>query len=88
VKNFDDAIVWAKNRNLALHKLTRFCPHEDKYKIGLPDKDQELLDKLQLLDFIEKEKLKSPTLGPNPSQSSMNYKKPAMEIPPINIDRS
>jgi hypothetical protein len=35
---------------------------------------------------MEKEKSKS--LIPNPSGSSMNYKKPTVEIPPIDIDQS
>jgi hypothetical protein len=56
--------------------------------MGLSDKDQELLDKLKLLDFIEEEKSKSSTATPNPSGSSMNYMNPAWEIPPVDIDRS
>jgi hypothetical protein len=37
---------------------------------------------------LEKEKSKSPTPPPNPSESSPNYKKPTVEIPPVDIDRS
>jgi hypothetical protein len=37
---------------------------------------------------MEKEKSKSPTLPPNLSRSSMNYKKRTVEIPPVDIDRS
>jgi hypothetical protein len=35
-----------------------------------------------------KEKLKPITPLPNPSSSSINYNKPAIEIPPIDIDQS
>jgi hypothetical protein len=86
VKNFDDAIAWAKNRNPTLCKFIPFCPREDNPNISLSDKDQELLDILKILDFMEKEKSKSPTLPPNPSGSSTNYKKLTVEIPPIDID--
>jgi hypothetical protein len=36
---------------------------------------------------MEKEKAKSPTLHPNPSWSSTNYLKPAVEIPPVYRDQ-
>jgi hypothetical protein len=88
VKNLDDTIAQAKNGNPTLCKFIHFCPYEDNSNIGLSDKDQELLDKLKILDFMEKEKSKSPTPPPNPSRSSTNYKKPSVEIPPIDIDRS
>jgi hypothetical protein len=35
---------------------------------------------------MEEDKLKSPTPPSNPRRSSINYKIPAVEIPPINID--
>jgi hypothetical protein len=88
VKNLDDAIAWAKNGNPTLLKFIPFHPHEDNPNIGLSDKDQELLDKLKIPDFMEKEKSKSPTPPPNPSGSSTNYKEPTVEIPPIDIDQS
>jgi hypothetical protein len=88
VKNYDDALDQAKNGNLTLCKFIRFPPHEHNPNIGLSDKDQELLVKLKLPDIMEKEQSKSPTLPLNPSRSSTTYKKPAMEIPPIDIDRS
>jgi hypothetical protein len=88
VKNLDDAIAWAKNGNPTLCKFIHFHPHKDNPNIGLSDKDQELLDKLKIPDFMEKEKSKSPTPPPNPSGSSTNYKKPIVEIPPIDIDQS
>jgi hypothetical protein len=88
VKNLDDAIVRAKNGNPTLRKFIRFRPHEDNTNIGVSDKDQELLDKLKLPDFKEKEKSKSPTPPPNPCGSSTNFKKPTVEIPPVDIDRS
>jgi hypothetical protein len=88
VKNLDNAIDWAENRNPTFHRFIRFCPHKDKPNIGLSDKDQEHLDKLKILDFMEKETSKSLSAPPNPTKSSTNYKKPTMEIPPIDIDRS
>jgi hypothetical protein len=88
VKNLGDAIDWAENGNPTLCKFICFCPHQDNPKIRLSDKDQELLDKLKLPDFMEKEKSISPTPPPNPTRSSTNYKKPAVKIPPVNIDRS
>jgi hypothetical protein len=86
LKNLDNAIARAENGKPILCKFVRFRPQEDNPNIGLFDKDQELLDKLNILDFMEKEKSKSPTLPPNPSRSSTNYKKPTVEIPPIDID--
>jgi hypothetical protein len=88
VKNLDDAIDRAKNGNPTLQKFIRFLLHEDNPNIGLSDKDQELLDKLKILDFMEKEKSYSLPPLPNPSRSWTNYKKPAVKIPPIDIDRS
>jgi hypothetical protein len=88
VKNVDDAIARAENGNSTLHKFIRFCPHKDNPNIGLSDKDQDLLDKLKIPDFLEKEKSKSPNPSPNLSRSSTNYKIPMVEIPPIEIDRS
>jgi hypothetical protein len=87
VKNLDDAIAQAKNGNPTLRKFIRFCPHEDNPNIGLSDNDQELLDKLKIPDFMEKEKSKSPTPPLNLSGSPNNYKKSIVEIPPIDIDR-
>jgi hypothetical protein len=86
VKNLDDAIARAENGNPTLRKFICFRPHEDNPNIGLSDMDQELLDTLNIPDFMEKEKSKSPTPPPNPSGSSSNYKKPTIEIPPIDID--
>jgi hypothetical protein len=37
---------------------------------------------------MENEKSQSPTLPPNPSGSSTNYKIPTVEMPPVDIDRS
>jgi hypothetical protein len=88
VKNLNDAIARAEDGNSTLHKFIRFCPHEDNPNIGLFDKDQELLDKLKIPNFMVKEKSKSSTPTPNPSGSSTNYKKLTVEIPPIDIDRS
>jgi aminopeptidase-like protein len=89
VKNLDNAIDWAENGNPTLRKVLRFCLYEDNPDIRLFNKDQELLDKLKILDFMEKEKLKFPTLSPKPAgSSSSNYKKPSVEIPAGNIDRS
>jgi hypothetical protein len=90
VKNLDDTITRAENGNPTLRKFICFCPHKDTPDIGLSDKDQKLLDKLKIPDLMEKEKSKSltPPLNPNPSGSSTNYKKPTVEIPPIDIDRS
>jgi hypothetical protein len=86
VKKLDDAIARAENGNLKLRKFIRFRPHEDNPKIGLSDIDLELSDKLKIPDFMDKEKLKSPT--PHPSRSSNNYKIPTVEIPPVDIDQS
>jgi hypothetical protein len=61
-KNLDDASAQAKNGNPTLCKFIPFCPHDNNLNIGHSDKDQELLDKLKLLDFMEQEKSKSPTL--------------------------
>jgi hypothetical protein len=72
MKNLDDAIDRAKNGNLTLRKFIRFHLHEDNSNIGLSDKDQEVLDKLKILDLMEKKKSTSPTLPPNPS--SVIYK--------------
>jgi hypothetical protein len=88
VKILDNAITRAENGNLILRKFNHFRPHKDNLDIGLCDMDQELLDKLKIPDFMEKEKSKSPISPPNPSGSSTNYKKPTVEIPPIDIDRS
>jgi hypothetical protein len=86
VKNLDDAIDLAKTGNLILHKFICFSSHEDNPIIGFSDKDQELLEKLTIPNFMEKEKSKSPSPPLNPSRSSTNYKKPAMEIHPVDID--
>jgi hypothetical protein len=88
VKNLDNAIDQANNGNPTLRKFIRFHPHEDISNIGLSDKDQELLDKLKLPDFMEKEKSKSPTQLPNPSWSSTNNKTPTVEIAPIDMNQS
>jgi hypothetical protein len=47
VKNLDDAIDRAENRNLTLRKFIRFCSYEDNPNIGISDKDQELLEKIK-----------------------------------------
>jgi hypothetical protein len=88
VKNLDDTIAWAENGNPTLRKFICFRPYEDNPNIGLSHKDQELLDKLKISDFMEKEKSKSLTPPPNPSGSSTNYKKPTVDIPPVDIDQS
>jgi hypothetical protein len=85
LKNLTEAIAPAENRDSILHKFIPFSPHEDNPNIGLSDKDQELLDKLKMPDFMVTEKSKSSTPSPNPRGSSTNYKKPIMEIPPIDI---
>jgi hypothetical protein len=87
VKNLDNAIDQVENGNPTLQKFICFYPREDNPNIGLSDKDQKLLDKSKILDFIEKEKSKSPTLPLNPSGSSINYKKPVVEIPSVVIDQ-
>jgi hypothetical protein len=56
VKNLDDAIARAENGNPTLRKFIRFCLHKDNLNIGVSEKDQELLDKLKIPDFMEKEK--------------------------------
>jgi hypothetical protein len=77
----------AKNSNPILCKVLRFYLHKDNPKIGLSEKDQELLDQLKILDIIEKEKSKSSTLPPKPTRSSFtNYKKPSMEISLADVD--
>jgi hypothetical protein len=81
-------LIGSKIGTPTLHKFIRFCLHDDNPNLGLSDKHQEHLDKLKISDFIEKEKSKSPTPPPNPGRSSTNYKKPAVEIPPVDIDRS
>jgi hypothetical protein len=86
LKNLDNAIARPVNGNPTLRKFIRFHPHEDNPNIGLSDTDQKHLNKLKILDFMEKEKSKSPTQSPNPSRSSTNYKKPTMEITPVDID--
>jgi hypothetical protein len=86
VKNLNNVIGQAENANPRLRKFLSFCPHNDNPNIDLSDNDQELLDKLKISDFMEKEKSKSPTSPPNPIRSSTNYKKPFLELPPIDID--
>jgi hypothetical protein len=86
--NLDNTIARPANVNLTLRKFIRFRPFEDNPNIGLTEKDQELLDKLKISDFMEKEKSKSPTPPPKPSRSSTNYKKTTVEIPPVDINRS
>jgi hypothetical protein len=86
VKNLDDVIARGENGNPTLRKFICFRLHENNLNIGLSDKDQELLDKLKIPDFMEKETSKSPTPPPNPSGSSTNYKKPTVEIPPVDIN--
>jgi hypothetical protein len=88
VKNLDDAIDWAKNENPTLRKFIHFHPHEDNSNIGLSDKDQELLDKFKLPNFIERRNQNLQLhlqiqMGP-----STHYQIPSMEIPPIDIDQS
>jgi hypothetical protein len=81
-------IDWTKNGNLTMSKFLRICLNNDNPNIRLSNQDQELLDKLKLPNFIEKKKSKSPTLPPNPSSSSTNFKKPTVEIPPVDIDQA
>jgi hypothetical protein len=85
MKNIDDAIDWANTENPTLDEFIRIRLHKANPNIGLPDKDQELLDKPKLPYFMDKEKSKSPTLSPNQSESSTNYKILAVEIPLVNI---
>jgi hypothetical protein len=87
VQNLDDAIDQAKNGHSTLCKFICCCPHEDNSNISLSDKDQELLDKSQLTNLLEKEKSIFPTSPRNPSRSFTNYKKFAAEIPSVDIDR-
>jgi hypothetical protein len=87
VTSLDEAIDQAENGNPTLCKFISFCPHEDNPNIGHSDKHQQLLDTLKLPDIKEKEKSKPPTLPSNPNGSSMNNKKPAVVISPIDIDR-
>jgi hypothetical protein len=86
VTHLNNAIDWAKNGNPILHKFICYRPYEDKPNINLSDKDQELLDKLKLPDFMEKEKSKSPTPPSNLTGTSMNHLTTSVEIPPIDID--
>jgi hypothetical protein len=88
VKNLDDAIDRAENGNPTLCKFIHFHPYKNNPNIGHFDKDQELLDKLKIPDFMETEKSKSLNLPPNLGRLSTNYQKPTVEIPHINIDRS
>jgi hypothetical protein len=88
VKNLNDAIDRAENRTLILCKFYHFCSHENNPNIDLSDKDQESLDRLKLLDFMEKVKSKSPTRPSNPTESFTNYIKHIAEISSIEIDRS
>jgi hypothetical protein len=88
VKNLDNALARAENAIPTIHKYIRIRPHEDNPNIGLSDKDQEPLDKSKIPDFLEKEKSQSPPPPPNRNGSSTNYKKPTVERPPIDIDRS
>jgi hypothetical protein len=88
VKNLEDASDQAENENTRHHKLIHFYPYEDNSNIGLSDKDPELMDTLNLPDFIEKTKSKSPNLPSNLRGSSMNYWLPAVKIPQVDIDRS
>jgi hypothetical protein len=81
-------LIGPKIETRYFEKFICFHPHHDNPNIGLSNKDQELQDKLKIPDFIEKKKLNSPTPPSNPSGSSTNYKKPAVEIPPVDIDRS
>jgi hypothetical protein len=87
-KNHDNMIDPAKNHNLTIHKFLHFHPYNDNLNIGCSDKDQELLHKLKLPNLMKKAKSKSLTPPANPSESSTNIKKLAMEIPHINLDRS
>jgi hypothetical protein len=76
VKNLENAIAWGKNGNPTLLKFIHFRPHEDNPNIVLSDKDQELLDKLKIPDFMEKEKSKSPTALQINAGLLPNYKQP------------
>jgi hypothetical protein len=87
VKNLDNAIDRAENRNPTLRKFNNFHPHDDNPNIDLSDKDQERLDKLKIPDFMEKKKSRFPTPSPNPREPSINYNKPAIEIPSVDIDQ-
>jgi hypothetical protein len=85
-KNLDDTINVAKNGNLIIWKFVYFCPHNDNPNISLSDKDQELLDKVILPDFMEIEKSKSLITPSNLSRSSTHYKRSIMEIPSVDIE--
>jgi hypothetical protein len=86
VKNLDDAIDRAKTGKLTLCKFIHFNLHKDNPNTGLFDKDQELLNKSKILDFMEMEKSKSLTPPSNLSRSSTNDKKHTIDITPIDID--
>jgi hypothetical protein len=88
VQNLVDAFDRAENGNPTLYKFIRIRPDEDNLNLGISDKVQERLDKLIIPDFLEKEKSKSPTLPPNPGESSTNYKKSTVDISHVNIDHS
>jgi hypothetical protein len=88
VKNLDDTIARAEIRNPTICKSIHFCQYEDNPNICFSVNNQELLDKLKILDYMEKEKSKSATPPPNLTGCSTNYQKLTVEIPPIDIDRS
>jgi hypothetical protein len=88
VKNLDDAIDRAENRNPRIRIVIRFCPYEAYPTIGLSDKDEEILDQLKCRDIMEMEKSKYPTPPSNLSEFLTNYKHSAVEIPAVNIDQS
>jgi hypothetical protein len=88
VNNLNDPINRAKNENPMIQKFIDFHPYENNPNISLSNNDQELLDKLILPDFMEQAKSKSPTQPSNPRESSINYKKPTVDIRSIEIKGS
>jgi hypothetical protein len=87
MKTLDDGIDRANNVNLTLYKVLSFHYYTDDLNIRLPDKNQELLDRPNILDFIEMQKSKSPTSSLKLTKSSSSsYKKPSIEKVSDNID--
>jgi hypothetical protein len=86
VNNLDNIIDRADNGNPTLLKFFRLRRDEDNPNIGLSDNNQDLLDKLKIPDFMEKDKSKS--LTPHPNRFSTNYEKSTVDIPPVDIHRS
>jgi hypothetical protein len=69
----NNTIDQAKNRNLINDKVLIFHSYEVHSDIELSDRDQLLLDKLEIPNIMEKKKSKSSTPPSKPTRSSSNY---------------